>query len=560
MDDNLEVNVWGSPDNTPTSSSNDLPNIPSLSLYDEQINQSTPSDIKELLIPQESLLTDDDSFTPHTNESLFPGVQNSILDDHYINSIPLHKSSNDLKSDTTKHLLFNSTKLTNKKKRINNLNSEQIIDPLTNNLLQKTTTSQEDITSQENTTSPENATTNENIISENSIENQAYNTTTTTNVEFPLINFTIEIKNPIKVNGFVNSHVEYIISSTSNLSHYEVRRRYTDFRWLYRQLQNNHWGIIIPPPPNKQAVGRYRKSFIENRMIQLQKMLDDIASNPVLNQDQDFLLFLMSDNFAKESIKRQNFTGSKSYHDDNDLSNIHISIIQLLGHDDAIQVLQNGGIDDGNNTFMGVSFSLHPKYIEPDHFFTKQMERIAILEDQFEKLSRALKLINSNQLEFVTYLEDFAVSINDLASVISFQDSQRMLEDFAQLHLDYKNQLINNPNTIHLYFENLIDDYSRYFASTRAILNQREKIGDFLTTAEYAVKENNEDLARLNSSSASQAVNQERISFLSNQSKILMKRSENIRQKWYQVGKIIKQQIHELDTKRISDVKHGVEN
>lgn len=76
-----------------------------------------------------------------------------------------------------------------------------------------------------------------------------------------------------------------------------VSRRYRDFLWLYTQLHNSNPGVIIPPPPEKQAVGRFEADFVESRRAALERMLNKTAAHPMLQHDSDLKLFLESEAF-----------------------------------------------------------------------------------------------------------------------------------------------------------------------------------------------------------------------------------------------------------------------
>lgn len=78
---------------------------------------------------------------------------------------------------------------------------------------------------------------------------------------------------------------------------FEVKRRYRDFLWLYNTLHGNCPGVIIPPPPEKQAVGRFETNFVESRRAALERMLNRIAGHPTLQHDPDLKLFLESESF-----------------------------------------------------------------------------------------------------------------------------------------------------------------------------------------------------------------------------------------------------------------------
>jgi sorting nexin-1/2 len=53
----------------------------------------------------------------------------------------------------------------------------------------------------------------------------------------------------------------------------------------------------VPPPPDKQAVGRFDSNFVESRRAALEKMLNKTAAHPTLQHDADLKLFLESEAF-----------------------------------------------------------------------------------------------------------------------------------------------------------------------------------------------------------------------------------------------------------------------
>jgi sorting nexin-1/2 len=84
-----------------------------------------------------------------------------------------------------------------------------------------------------------------------------------------------------------------------------VSRRFRDFLWLYNQLHQNNPGLIIPPPPEKQAVGRFNADFVESRRQALERMLNKIAAHPILQRDMDLKLFLESEAFNVDVKHRE---------------------------------------------------------------------------------------------------------------------------------------------------------------------------------------------------------------------------------------------------------------
>lgn len=67
--------------------------------------------------------------------------------------------------------------------------------------------------------------------------------------------------------------------------------------WLYNSLHSNNPGVVVPPPPEKQAVGRFDSNFVESRRAALERMLNKTAAHPTLQHDADLKLFLESEAF-----------------------------------------------------------------------------------------------------------------------------------------------------------------------------------------------------------------------------------------------------------------------
>jgi sorting nexin-1/2 len=91
----------------------------------------------------------------------------------------------------------------------------------------------------------------------------------------------------------------YKVNSSTTRSGFEagshsVVRRYSDFAWLFQELTREYPGVIVPPLPEKQAVGRFGEDFVESRKRALEKFLQRVAAHPELSNSQFFIVFLQS--------------------------------------------------------------------------------------------------------------------------------------------------------------------------------------------------------------------------------------------------------------------------
>ncbi|KAG0671874.1 Vacuolar protein sorting-associated protein 5 [Maudiozyma exigua] len=379
-----------------------------------------------------------------------------------------------------------------------------------------------------------------------------------------IVPFSIDVTDPIKVGDLTSAHVEYSVNSASELldpKQAQVTRRYTDFRWLYRQLQSNHWGKVIPPPPEKQAVGRFKRDFIENRRVQMETMLKRISNDPVLQNDKDFLMFLTSEQFSNDSKLRAHITASGAYNDNNDLSEIHISEVELLGADDAVEVLRNGGLDaEQNKGFMSFSLSSQPKYNEPDQFFLKERERFIILEEQLKQLYKSLEMIDTERNELASSVFEFSKAIESLAKLEVTKKSTDILYAFAQLHNSIRESLERNSLQQSLTLGITLDEYIRTLSSIKAILNQRAKLGYFLVIVENDLNKKKSQFAKTYPDyKPSVQINDERCKNMLMECLILDKRCNVIKEKWLKIADDIKLEIKRQEIDKIEEFRNSME-
>ena len=82
-----------------------------------------------------------------------------------------------------------------------------------------------------------------------------------------------------------------------------VLRRYSDFLWLSDRLRMEKAGAIIPPLPEKQPVGRFSPTFIEDRRFNLERFLRRVAVHPELADAKCLDTFLRADDMTFHAAK-----------------------------------------------------------------------------------------------------------------------------------------------------------------------------------------------------------------------------------------------------------------
>ncbi|KAI3477613.1 hypothetical protein L1887_60653 [Cichorium endivia] len=126
--------------------------------------------------------------------------------------------------------------------------------------------------------------------------------------------FTIKVGDPQRIGDPMTAHIVYTVRTHTDCPnfgspHFSALRRYRDFRWLHAALVQNNPGIIVPPVPEKVSIGRFNAELVEARRIGLETCINKIANHPLLQQDDDFRLFLESENFAADVKQRDMVKG-----------------------------------------------------------------------------------------------------------------------------------------------------------------------------------------------------------------------------------------------------------
>lgn len=378
-----------------------------------------------------------------------------------------------------------------------------------------------------------------------------------------LVSFKIEVTDPIKIAEMTSSHVEYLVQSTASVlpsGICQVRRRYRDFRWLYRQLQSNHWGKIIPPPPEKQAVGRFKDDFVERRRFQMESMLNRIAKDLTLQKDSDFIFFLSSESFIKDSKLREYISGSCAYNDDNDLSEIHISETQLLGKEDAAVVSKSGGLDAENNRgFMNLSFSSSPRYIEQDSFFLQEYDKLSLLELQLKQLYKSFDLIDTQRNELSSTIEEFANMLKSLAKLEVTKQSSELITNFAEVQDKIKLILERNSLQDSLTMAATVDEYIRSLASVKATFKQRRKIGYFLGIVEVDLNKKMAQFNKQTNSGQQQIEGNDRLLRLKRECDVLQARHDKILKWFHTIASTIKKELTAYNNDKINEFRNSIE-
>eukprot|EP01147_Barroeca_monosierra_P008098 gene8098-10104_t len=121
----------------------------------------------------------------------------------------------------------------------------------------------------------------------------------------------ISVSDPKKVGEGMSSYVVYTVHTKTDFDSFQpmnditVEHRYSDFHNLFKNLVADHPGVIVPPPPPKDAIntgiGKFKTQtdevspFLERRTMGLRRFMRKIAEHPILRHDENVKLFLTTE-------------------------------------------------------------------------------------------------------------------------------------------------------------------------------------------------------------------------------------------------------------------------
>jgi sorting nexin-1/2 len=107
---------------------------------------------------------------------------------------------------------------------------------------------------------------------------------------------------PMNVNAMNRGGIDIV--APANIPSSTVSRRYSDFLWLYDRLHADRPGSVVPTLPEKQPVGRFSPTFVEERRFHLERFLRRVAIHPELQDCACFDTFLTSHDTVFQMTKQ----------------------------------------------------------------------------------------------------------------------------------------------------------------------------------------------------------------------------------------------------------------
>jgi hypothetical protein len=341
----------------------------------------------------------------------------------------------------------------------------------------------------------------------------------------PGYSFTITVGDPIKIGDLTTAHTVYTVHTITDSPEFKrettVIRRYRDFRWLYAILEQNNPGIIIPPPPEKQAVGRFDEDFVEARRLALSTMLNKIAKHWVLQRDEDFRIFLESETFTTD-IKNKQVSDSKG-------------IMSTIGE--------------------AFSFS-SAKFVDTSEKINERKKRVDMLENQFRVLSKSLEQVVASRRELSDATTELANGLALMADVGLSSSLSELVEQFSLAQLKIRDVYYRQCLQDVLSLSTTLEEYIRLIGSIRSVFLQRQKAYFEYQALEQELNKKRVYVEKLQRQGKTQM---DKIALLTEDSQEQEKRVTNALSEYERIGRVLLRELKRFEVEKAEEFRNSVE-
>ncbi|KAB8698102.1 hypothetical protein FH972_026352 [Carpinus fangiana] len=291
------------------------------------------------------------------------------------------------------------------------------------------------------------------------------------------------VDKPQKENdGTKDAFVSYLITTHSDFKTFSkddftVRRRFTDFVFLYKQLFRQYTHIAVPPLPDKHKMeyvrgDRFGSDFTQRRAHALHRFIRRITLHPVLRRNVTFLNFLETPDW-NSTMRSRNLRATSMSAD---------SAPGTMGSNNAA-----GTSTSAFDSFQDWGINLFTKPHKPDKRFIEVKEKADKLDEDLGHVEKIVARVARREGDLETDYSDLATQFRKLVTMEPGVGDE--LTSFAT-SVDTTSQGLRGLReaTDQAYLGSL-RDMSSYVGALKALLKLREqKQVDFEALTDYLTK------------------------------------------------------------------------
>ncbi|OCK93637.1 putative sorting nexin-4 [Cenococcum geophilum 1.58] len=272
-----------------------------------------------------------------------------------------------------------------------------------------------------------------------------------------------------ELDGTKDAYISYLVSTRSDFQSFQrpefsVRRRFTDFVFLFKTLCREYPQCAVPPLPDKHKMeyvrgDRFGPDFTHRRAHSLHRFLKRLTLHPVLRRAALLILFLESSDW-NQTMKGRPLRGA------------------------SMSEQSNGGVFDNlTDTFLNAFTKVH----KPDKRFIEVREKADKLDEDLGNVEKVTARVARRQADLETDYSDLATQCQKLinlepgveGSLTSFASS---VETTSQGLKTLKEHTDQN-------YLGSLRDMEAYIVAVKALLKTREqKQLDFEALTDYLTK------------------------------------------------------------------------
>lgn len=277
------------------------------------------------------------------------------------------------------------------------------------------------------------------------------------------------VSSPLKEHdGTKDAYVSYLVTTHSDFAsftkpHTKVRRRFTDFVWLYKTLSADFPHYAVPPLPDKHKMeyvrgDRFGPDFTQRRAHSLHRFLRRLTLHPVLRRQMALVTFLESTDL--HSYMRNHPAGGRNSVDQG-----------------------NSVFDNFTDTFINAFSKMH----KPDKRFIEVREKADKLDEDLGHVEKIVARVARREADLEADYMDLSTQFMKL--IILEPEVEAPVHAFAQgVEQTAKGMTGLKEHTDQNYLGSL-KDMEAYTFSLKSLLKAREqKQLDFEGLTEYLNK------------------------------------------------------------------------
>ncbi|KAF7713918.1 Sorting nexin [Penicillium ucsense] len=299
------------------------------------------------------------------------------------------------------------------------------------------------------------------------------------------------VDSPLKENdGTKDAYISYLVTTHTDFKSFQkpefsVRRRFTDFYFLYKTLYREYPACAVPPLPDKHKMeyvrgDRFGPEFTTRRSWSLHRFLKRLTLHPVLRRAPLLIIFLESPDWNAH-IRLHSSRGSTASSTDNSGSGI---------------------FDNLTDSFVNAFTKVH----KPDQRFIEVKEKADKLDEDLSHVEKTIARVARRESDLETDYTDLATQFRKLVPLepaveMPLQVFAASVEETARGLHDLKDHTDQN-------YLGSLRDMEAYILSVKALLKTREqKQLDFEALVDYRNKAATERDSLANNPSAYYASN-----------------------------------------------------